>query len=80
MSYMAVDNALWAVEKYLMHKYGVDAARRDMDPLRWYIMTGRASADLEKRIASAKPFMLGRLLHQGGSYDEAIKRVISYVS
>lgn len=77
---MNIDNGLWSIERYLMNKYGYDTAQRDMDPLRWYIFTGRASAYVVRQILSAKPFMVGRLLHKGGSYDEAIQRVISYVT
>lgn len=73
------DQALWKIEAYLMKRYGVDQARRDVDPLAWYIHTGRASAQAEKRIVAAKPFMIGRLLHKGGNYEEAIRRVLDYV-
>lgn len=76
---LRIDNALWAIEKYLMSKYGVDAARRDTDPIKWYIYTGRASAEVERKLINAKPYMVGRLLHRGGSYDEAIERVLTYI-
>lgn len=75
----SIDTGLWNIERYLMAKYGVDTAARDMAPLRWYVDTGRASTDTIRRVLMAKPFMVGRLLHKGGSYDDAIQRVISYV-
>lgn len=75
----SIDTGLWHIERYLMDRYGVDAARRDLEPLRWYIDTGRASVDVIRRILTAKPFMVGRLLHKGGSYDDTIRRVLAYI-
>lgn len=74
-----IETGLWHIERYLMLRYGVDTARRDMDPIKWYIYTGRASVGVINRLLSAKPFMVGRLLHKGGSYDETIRRVLSYI-
>lgn len=78
ISATSIDTCLWAIEMYLMRKYGVDTARRDMEPLKWYVNTGRGSVDDIRRILSARPYVIGRLLHQGGSYDEAIARVLAY--
>lgn len=75
----SIDTGLWNIERYLMERYGCDAAVRDMASLRWYIDTGRASADIIRKILMAKPFMIGRLLHKGGSYDDAIRRVLAYI-
>ena len=74
-----IETGLWHIEWYLMQRYGVDTAKRDMDPIKWYIYTGRASVDVTNRLLCAKPFMVGRLLHKGGSYDEIIRRVLSYI-
>jgi hypothetical protein len=79
VSYTAVDNKLWEIEKVLMNKYGCDAAAREGAPLRWYIETGRASLDFLHALLEAKPFMIARKLHEGGSYDEAIARVRKYI-
>ena len=79
VSKTSIDTGLWAIERYLMGKYGVDTAASDIAPLRWYVDTGRASTDTIRRVLMAKPFMVGRLLHRGGSYDEVIQRVVSYV-
>ena len=75
-----IECGLWAIERYLMQKYGCDAAARDMEPLKWYINTGRASVSFISRLLICKPFMIGRILHEGGSYDEMILRVKNYVA
>ena len=76
----AIDCGLWAIERYLIQKYGCDTASRDMQPLRWYVDTGRASMLFLSRLFICKPFMIARLLHDGGSYDEAIMRVQNYMA
>ena len=78
-SYTRVDNALWAIESYLMHRYGTLRAEQDVDPLKWYINTSRASNSFVRAIINAKPFMIARRLHEGGSYEDAIKRVRTYL-
>ena len=79
MGFLKVDEYIWRVERYLMYRYGVDTAQRDTEPLRWYIRTGRASAMFLRLLTDAKPYMIGRLLHQGGSIDETVKRVRMYI-
>lgn len=74
-----IDNGLWTIQKYLMERYGVDASYREIDPLRWYVDTGRASADFIKRVFNAKSFMIASKLHEGGSYDEVIQRIKDYI-
>ena len=39
----SIDEALWDIESYIMNREGVDASRRLMSPLNWYVETGRAS-------------------------------------
>ena len=68
-----IDNFLWEVEKVLMNRYGVDAAQRDMSTLYWY--TGRACVEFLHLLVKAKPFMVARRLHNGGSDEEIIKRI-----
>lgn len=69
------DRYMDSILSYLMKKHGVDAAYRMIDPLRWYIITGRASIDFIDRLMEVKPFVIGRLLAKEGSYDDAISRV-----
>jgi hypothetical protein len=70
---------LWVLEAQLRKRYGIDQAERDLAPLAWYINTGRASTDFIKLLSQAKPFMVARRLHDGGSYDEVIRRVKRYI-
>ena len=74
-----IDNGLWAIQLCLMNKYGVDTARRDMEPLKWYIGTGRAPTQFISDLLDAKPFMVARILHMGGSYDAVLKRIKKHV-
>lgn len=78
-SMTGVDGKLWEIKLYLINKYGSRAADNDVDPLRWYISTGRASVDFLKALLQAKSFMVARKLHEGGSYDESIARVKKYI-
>lgn len=74
----AVDAGLWAIRYYLMQRYGVDESARDIAPLSWYIHTGRATPDFIRAVFIAKPYMIGRKLHMGGTYDEVINRIKDY--
>lgn len=72
-----------AVYSYMIKKYGIDVTEREMYPLQWYISTGRASSIFLNSLYKAKPFMIGRILHNGGdcgSHDDAVHRVVNYVS
>ena len=74
-----IDDKLWEVQKYMMHKYGCDTAAREIAPLRWYIETSRASVIFLHALLEAKSFMIARKLHEGGSYDETIERIREYM-
>lgn len=75
-----IETGLWHIERYLLQKYGSSQAAQDIAPLKWYIGTGRASVDfIRAALLIAKPFMIGRKLHQGGSYDEVIRRLTDYL-
>lgn len=74
-----IECGLWSIERTLLWKYGTQQAKQDMAPLSWYISTGRASVDFIRRLLYAKPFMVARKLHKGGSYDEVIERVKQYI-
>ena len=79
MSRTEIDNYLWNVRLYLMKVHGTDAANKDVAPLEWYINTGRASAEFLKRLFQVRPFLRARILHNGGSYDDAIRRIKSRI-
>jgi len=75
----SIETGLWAIQRYLMQRYGVDEAAQDVAPLKWYINTGRAPLEFTRMLLNAKPFMVARKLHEGGSYDEAIQRIKDYI-
>lgn len=75
----STETAIWNVYRVLMQKYGTDIADSDIAPLSWYIWSGRASVDFIRLLIAAKPFMVARKLHLGGSYDSAIERVKTYI-
>jgi len=75
----SIDTGLWAIQRYGMQHYGTDAAAQDIAPLTWYINTGRATLEFSRKLLNAKPFMVARKLHEGGSYDEAIRRIKDYI-
>ena len=75
----SVDIYIWKVQKYMMTHYGCDNAIREIDPLIWYIQTGRASGQTIRALLEKKPYMIGRLLHKGGSHDECIARIKEYI-
>ena len=79
IDWAGIEEGLWTIRVYLMNRYGVDKAEQNMAPLTWYIGTGRASCDFIRAVLTAKPFMIGRKLNEGGTYDEAINRVKKYI-
>ena len=76
---VSIETGLWAIQRYLMERHGVYQAAQDVAPLSWYINTGRAPIEFIRMVLNAKPYMVARKLHEGGSYDEAIQRVKDYI-
>ena len=74
-----IETGLWAIRRYLMQKYGVDESANDVAPLNWYVGTGRANGEFLRALLTAKPFMIARICHRGGSYDEVIQRIKTYL-
>lgn len=79
VSQTMIDNTLWAIQKSLHNQHGVTGAERIIAPLLWYINTGRASMNFLGKLVQKKPYLIGRVLAKGGSYDEAIQRVKEYI-
>ena len=75
MSYTAIETMLWHIERELMSRYGVDQAAREIAPLKWYIYTGRASVYFLRLLYEARPVLIARDLHKGGSDSEVICRI-----
>ena len=70
-----IDDYTYSVVKYLMNRHGIDRAYQTAEPLLWYIRTGRASVQFMKQLVTVRPYVIGRLLEKGGSYDETIARI-----
>lgn len=82
----SIEALLWSIQCELMQRHGVDAAAREIAPLRWYVQTGRASVDFIKALARKSPCMVARRLHKGrrrlhkgGSDAEVIQRIKEYI-
>ena len=76
---ITIETGMWAIFRTLMQKHGTDIAHQDFAPLEWYVNTGRASVEFIRLLLGAKPFMIARKLHKGGSYDEVIARIKQYL-
>ena len=69
---------LYDIEKYLMNRYGVDAASRMIAPLSWYCHTARASVDFLNALVKAKAFVIGRILARDNgmeNYEITVDRI-----
>ena len=75
----AIDTCIWSIKRYMMKKYGCDSANALFAPLEWYVTTDRASLDFLRWLLSAKTFVIARSLARGGSYDDAISRLMAKV-
>ena len=73
------ERILLKIELKLMMKHGVDETARLLDPLKWYIVTARASADFIRRLGKAEPEKIASLLEQGGSVEDAVNRIKAYL-
>lgn len=76
----SIECGLWAIQRYLMGKYGVTISEIETAPLNHYVYSGRASAYFLRHLLSAKPYMIARQLHEGGSDDEVIRRIKNYLA
>lgn len=79
ISRLSVENGLYAIQRRLIDRYGYDQSVRDMDPLNWYVSTGRASSAFLRLLLEAKPFMIARKLHEGGSVQDVVDRIKTYL-
>lgn len=80
MNYEAVNNYIHKAVMYGAYHIGLDASYSVMDPLVWYIGTGRASYEFTARLATKKPYRVFQILQKAvGSYDDAIHAVKLYL-
>jgi hypothetical protein len=76
---LSVENGLYAIQRRIIDKYGYSQSVEDIYPLNWYIGTGRASVEFLRLLLTAKPFMIARKLHEGGSVQEVVDRIRTYL-
>lgn len=80
MSYDAATDYIHKAFMYGASHIGLEASAQVMEPLAWYIYTGRASHEFTARLAAKKPYRIFQVLHKaGGSYDDAIQAVKRYL-
>lgn len=80
MNRTELETMLWHIEREIMNRHGVDAAARMIEPLKWYIDTGRASTAFLKALKEARPVLVARDLAKGGSTEDALKRVFKRIN
>ena len=70
-----VDEYIWNVRMYLWKKCGMRETDRIIDPLVYYVGTGRASTSFLKALLEIKPYIVGRhlLKHDDGCLDDQVK-------
>ena len=82
---MAIDDTIWAIRSKVYHKLGdANATDRAMEPLFWYIKTGRAPLEFERLFKACTPRQLStiasRLIkHSGGDYQNTINSICQYI-
>ena len=79
LSRYLIERSLWTIQYCLMRRYGVTVSEIEIAPLCHYVYSGRASAYFLHHLLAAKPYMIARKLHEGGSDDEIIARVKAYL-
>jgi len=79
VSATSIERYIWALQRHMTSRWGLDAATRELSPLLYYINSGRASVSFLKKLLNAKPYMVARKLHMGGSDKEVMERVKSYI-
>lgn len=66
-------------EKMLWKKHGITEGSRLLYPLKWYLNTGRASADYIHRLADARSKDITAILEADGSVEEVCSRLKEYL-
>lgn len=66
-------------EKMLWKKHGITDGSRLLYPLKWYLNTGRASADYINRLDRADYKQIMAILEAEGSVEEVCSRLKEYL-
>ena len=82
---MSIDNIIWDIRGKVFRKLG-DTRKTEiaMDPLIWYVKTGRAPFEFERRIKACTPrqqsTIASRLIkYSSGDYQCAINSICNYI-
>ena len=80
MNYNATDEYIFRVIMAGAKKHGLDNATRVVDPLLWYISTGRANYSFLAALAKCNPHLVYNVLYKAaGSHDSALIALRTYV-
>jgi len=75
LSITMIDGKLYDIQCEVSKREGVRWAERDMQPLYWYVNTGRASTDFLHKLFAVKPYLIARDILKGGSDQDVIDRI-----
>lgn len=83
ISAYSIDEYLWDVRKSMWKKLTMNETSVAIDPLKYYVETGRASVSFLHKLIQVKPYVMARYLIkiQDNSVDtiiELIKKKIGY--
>lgn len=70
---------LLSYEKIMWKRHGITEGSNLLYPLKWYINTGRASADYVHRLADAKSKDIVAILEAGGSVEDVCRGIKDYL-
>ncbi len=69
-----IDDVVLAIT--FKHDKTLERAYNLADPLRWYVLTGRASGSWVKAMYNVKPYVMARVLvNTQGSYDDIVAAI-----
>lgn len=80
MGYEAAEEYIFRVIMAGAKKHGIDSATRIVDPLTWYVTTGRASCSFLAALAKKRPHLVYNVLCKAtGSHDGALAALKAYL-
>ena len=73
----SIDEYLWDVLMYMWNSLTLDEASVVLDPLKYYVKTGRASTAFLHKMIQVKPYVMARYLIKirNNSVDHAIELI-----
>ena len=82
ISYTNIDAFMWELTTTMQRvcTCSISTAESLVEPLDWYIKTGRASTLFLHKLIKSKPFMIARKISHGGSTEEVVQKIKDYVN